>query len=197
MMNYDYNYGNDAAVGAGSGAWSGGFLAFIMGMIIFIIFAVAAHIYIAICLMKIAKKTDTPNAWFAWIPFLNFVLMLKIAKKPVWWILVLILFFIPFINFLASLTLLVISVIIWMKIAEAVGKPSWWGIMVIVPVMNLIMPGYLAFSKMEEMATPSYVPPPPLNPPVQPLSYNPPAPPPSPPVQPPPPPPPPPAQPLI
>ena len=33
-----------------------------------------------------------------------------------------------------------------MKIAEAVGKPNWWGILMIVPVVNLVVPGYLAFS---------------------------------------------------
>lgn len=34
----------------------------------------------------------------------------------------------------------------WMAIAEKRGKPSWWGILTIVPVANLIVPGYLAFS---------------------------------------------------
>jgi len=29
---------------------------------------------------------------------------------------------------------------------EARGKPSWWGILMIVPCVNLIVPGYLAFA---------------------------------------------------
>ena len=31
-------------------------------------------------------------------------------------------------------------------IAEARGKPNWWGILLIVPVVNFIVPGYLAWS---------------------------------------------------
>jgi hypothetical protein len=62
--------------------------------------------------------------------------MLNIARKPVWWILLL---FIPFVN-------IVIAIIVWMAIAEARNKPSWWGILMIVPVANLIVPGYLAWS---------------------------------------------------
>ena len=102
----------------------------------------------AICLMKIAKKTDTPNGWFAWIPILNFVLMILIAKKPMWWI---IMFFIPFVN-------IVFSIIIWMAMAEAVKKPSWWGILMIFPVLNLVALGYLAFSKMEKGNAPTATP---------------------------------------
>jgi hypothetical protein len=86
--------------------------------------------------MKMAKKTGTDNAWFAWIPILNVVLMLTIAKKPIWW---LILFFIPLAN-------LVIGIIVWMEVAKALGKPEWLGILMIVPVANFIVPGYLAFS---------------------------------------------------
>jgi len=62
--------------------------------------------------------------------------MLNIAKKPLWWILLL---FIPLVNF-------VIGVIVWMGVAEARGKPNWWGILMIVPVANFIVPGYLAWS---------------------------------------------------
>ena len=86
--------------------------------------------------MTIARKTNTPNEIFAWVPILNIILMLNIAKKPVWWI---VLFLIPVVG-------LVVGIITWMAIAEARNKPSWWGIMLIVPVMNLITPGYLAWS---------------------------------------------------
>jgi predicted Na+-dependent transporter len=41
---------------------------------------------------------------------------------------------------------IVILIIVWMAIAEARSKPSWWGILVIVPVVNLIVFGYLAWA---------------------------------------------------
>ena len=30
--------------------------------------------------------------------------------------------------------------------AEAVKKPSWWGILTIVPLVNIVVPGYLAWA---------------------------------------------------
>jgi len=33
-----------------------------------------------------------------------------------------------------------------MAIAEARGKPNWWGILIPVPVANFVVPGYLAWS---------------------------------------------------
>lgn len=107
-----------------------------IGIIYFIIMAIG-YIYVAICLTKIAKKTNTENGWFAWIPILNVFLMLMIAKKPLWWF---ILMLIPFVN-------LIIGIIVWMAIAEARGKPNWIGILTIVPFVNIIILGYLAFSK--------------------------------------------------
>ena len=107
-------------------------VAFLFVGIIFI----AAYIYMALALQTIAQKTNTENPWLAWIPIANLILMINIARKPLWWV---VLFFIPLVN-------LVILIIIWMGIAEARNKPSWWGILLIVPVANLIVPGYLAWS---------------------------------------------------
>ncbi len=103
--------------------------------VIFCILFLVAYVYHALALQTIAQKTNTENAWFAWIPILNLILMLNIAKKPIWWI---ILFLIPLVN-------IVIYVLLWMGIAEARNKPNWWGILTIVPVVNVIVPGYLAW----------------------------------------------------
>jgi len=109
-----------------------------LGAAMFFAFLLAAvfYVYFALALQTIAKKTNTQNAWLAWIPIANIILMLNIAKKPLWWI---ILCLIPFVN-------IVIAIIVWMAIAEARGKPSWWGILLLIPLVNLIVPGYLAWS---------------------------------------------------
>lgn len=109
------------------------FAAFLM---VFLVIGLAMYVYIALALSTIAKKTNTENTWMAWVPIIQIVLMLNIAKKPVWWI---VLFFIPLVG-------LVMAIIVWMAIAEARGKPNWWGILLIVPVVGLIVPGYLAWS---------------------------------------------------
>ena len=104
-------------------------------MIMLVLFA-GLYVYMALALQTIAKKTNTENPWLAWIPIANLVLMLNIAKKPIWWI---VLFLIPIAN-------IVIGIIVWMAVAEARGKPSWWGVLTIVPLANLIVPGVLAWS---------------------------------------------------
>ena len=112
--------------------------------IVYLIVILAWYIYMSICLMKIAEKAHVANGWWAWIPILNILLMLKIAGKPLWWALAILLVVIPLIG---ALIFIVIYVVVWMKIAEAVHKPNWWGIMMIIPFANFVAPGYLAFSK--------------------------------------------------
>jgi len=108
-----------------------------MGIIFFVVMlALAGYIYVSLALQTIANKTNTANAWLAWIPIANIFLMLSVAKKPMWWFL---LFLVPLVN-------IVFAVIVWMAIAEARGKPNWWGILTIVPVANLVVPGVLAWA---------------------------------------------------
>ncbi|MFZ2193574.1 MAG: DUF5684 domain-containing protein [Candidatus Moraniibacteriota bacterium] len=111
---------------------------FLIRILFFCLFLVIIYyIYIAICLSKIARKTNTPNAWFAWIPIFNFLLALHVSRKPEWWVF---LFFIPIIN-------IIISILVWMGIFRALGRPEWLGVLIIITPINLIIPGYLAFSQ--------------------------------------------------
>lgn len=105
-------------------------------MLFAVVIGLAVYVYYSLALQTIAKKTNTENAWLAWIPIINIILMLNIAQKPLWWI---ILCLIPLVN-------IVIMIIVWMAIAEARNKPSWWGILLIVPLVNIIVPGYLAWA---------------------------------------------------
>jgi hypothetical protein len=54
---------------------------FILGM------GLVFYVYMALALQTIAKKTGSPDGWLSWIPLANIILMLNIAKKPLWWIL--------------------------------------------------------------------------------------------------------------
>lgn len=101
----------------------------------FVVFALI-YIFVAFAVQTIAQKTNTPNSWFAWIPILNIILILNIAKKPLWWIVLLL---IPIVN-------IVVAVIVWMAVAEVRQKPTWWGILTIIPLFNLIAIAYLAWA---------------------------------------------------
>lgn len=101
-----------------------------------VILGVLSYLYVAICLYLIATKTGEDNAWFAFVPILNLVLILSISGKPIWWILLL---FIPFVN-------IVILALIFMGMAQARGKSPWLGLLALIPGVNLGYFGYLAFS---------------------------------------------------
>lgn len=105
-------------------------------MIVLLVFYAALYILLAVCLKRIAEKTGiTENSWWAWVPILNFLLLLQIAGKPAWWI---VLMLIPIVNF-------VVSIIVLMEVAKARGKEPWWGIVTaIIPFVGF---PYLAFSE--------------------------------------------------
>jgi len=101
----------------------------------YLLFYLLFYIYFAFCLQTLAKKTNTENGWLAWIPIANIVLTINIAKRPLWWI---VLILVPIVNIVAG-------IILWMDIAERRGKEKWIGILLIVPFVGIAVPGYLAF----------------------------------------------------
>jgi len=112
------------------------------GVIIFI-FAVIGYIYLSLCVQFIAKKTNQEPAWLAWIPIANLFLMCKIAGLSYWWLLIIFAGFIPIIGVLTSLAF---TGFLWYRIALVRNKPGWLGILCFVPLVNLVVMGYLAFS---------------------------------------------------
>lgn len=43
------------------------------------------YLYLSLCRHVIATKTGTPNAWWAWIPVLRDLLLLRIGENPAWY----------------------------------------------------------------------------------------------------------------
>ncbi len=97
----------------GSGGGASGIIGLIVGLLV-----IAG-------LWKVFTKAGKPG-WAAIIPIYNVVVLLQIAGKPVWWI---ILFLIPFVNF-------VIMVLVWMGVAKAFGKGVGYtiGLLVLSPI---------------------------------------------------------------
>ena len=110
-----------------------GLIAGLIGAWLFV--ALVAYVFSAICLMKIAEKTGTPNGWWAWVPILNVLLMISIAGKPMWWILLML---IPLVN-------IVIAIIVLAGMCTARGKSPLLVIGLLIPVVNFLVLGYLAF----------------------------------------------------
>lgn len=106
------------------------------GMFLFVI-VIAIYIYASLCHFLIAKKLGVPAPWTAWIPIVNLWTLVVSAGKPVWWI---ILCFIPFVNFF-------VFIYLYICITENLGRNKLLGLLIIVPVVNFIFLGWLAFSK--------------------------------------------------
>lgn len=129
------------------------------------------YVYYALCLQFIAKKTNTLNAWMAWVPILNLFLILNIAQIKYRVVII------PFVTFfvliaassfafaggplvglifagailLNSIYFLFLTAYIWYKVAVARKKSSGLAIvltiLMFISPLNLIAMGYLAFSK--------------------------------------------------
>lgn len=118
-------------------------------IILFVILGIAVYLYSAYCLLQIAKKTNTENEWLAWIPIANIYLMVKIAKVSMWWLLGMV---IPYFNIIAI-------AYVWWKISEIRHRPGWWGIMMLISPVNLVLLYFLAFKEAESAVAPVATPP--------------------------------------
>lgn len=135
---YEYSYDSSSDVDGAGAALSMGMLA-VFGCIGLIV-----YIFVSYCLMVIADKLKVANSWLAFVPIGNLYIMVKSAGMEGVYTLIFLLAFIPF---LGGLVVLAFQIYLWMKIAERRGFESWLGILAIVPIANLIMPAYFAFSE--------------------------------------------------
>lgn len=127
--------------GLGAGWLLGGLGATILAGLL--IFTLLMYVYVAYTLMVIAQKTNTENAWLAWIPIANLYLMTQIAQVQWWTFLVVLLAgWIPFIGQLLAIG---IPAWWWWEISERRNSPGWLGLLTLVPIANLVIIGYLAF----------------------------------------------------
>jgi hypothetical protein len=70
---------------------------------------------------KTFAKMGYDDAWWAFIPILNILFMLKVAEKPMWWI---VLAFIPFV----SLIFIWVGWLVASKVAKAYGKGTGFAV---------------------------------------------------------------------
>jgi hypothetical protein len=89
---------------------------------------------------EIFKKINVENAWFAWIPILGTYITFVAGdnEQPVLWT---ILACIPCINLIALFPFIGA----WIKICQKLGKSPWLLLLCIIPCINFLVFGYLAF----------------------------------------------------
>lgn len=124
--------------------------------VVLVIIGIALYVFYSLCLFKIGKKLDVPASWLAWVPVANgFWPLVGASGKPWWWIIILVVAsIIPIVNILS----IFLFIYLWMCVSENMGRNKWLGLLVILPFVNFVFMGYLAFSKMPGGGGPSYAP---------------------------------------
>jgi hypothetical protein len=95
-----------------------------MGVLILVVYLAFLVLMIA-SIWTIFTKSGKPG-WAAIVPIYNIIVMLEIAKKPTWWIL---LFLVPVAN-------IVVGIMMWNEIAKSFGRTSAFtvGLILLMPV---------------------------------------------------------------
>ena len=140
--------GTVAGASADAGA-IGAILAMMAGfLVVFIILSIVLWIYLALAFSAIGKKAGVKYPGLAWIPGIGPALVAFNASGMHWWPwLLLIGYLIPIVSGLFSLAFAVVTIIWMWKTFEEIGKPGWWAILMLIPIVNLIIVGMAAWSK--------------------------------------------------
>ena len=112
------------------------------GGILIPLFVLALVVFMIVCMWKVFTKAGQPG-WACIVPIYNLYVMLQIAGKPAWW---LVLFFIPLAN-------LVAMVLLNIAIAERFGKSMGFGIGLV--VLGVIFFPILAFGDAQYQSPPA------------------------------------------
>jgi len=91
--------------------------------------SILAYLFVAWCLWKIARDMSVGDEWLAWVPFFNLFILLRAAGRPAWYVLFLLL---PLVNF-------VVAAMVFLALAERRGRLLLYGLLLFVPVINLLV----------------------------------------------------------
>lgn len=94
----------------------GGAVGAVIGLL-FMVICLAIVVLVIAGMWKVFVKAGKPG-WASLIPIYNVIVLLEIAGKPLWWI---ILFLIPLVNF-------VVLILVAIAIAEKFGKGAGFGL---------------------------------------------------------------------
>lgn len=104
-----------------------------VGLVVFLF----VYFFYSYCYKKICEKAGKDPGVIIWIPFVRYIPLFEIVKLPVWLFILLLL---PIVNF-------VVFLILWIKICEVRGKSPLLVILFFIPIANLVVIPYLAFSE--------------------------------------------------
>ncbi len=112
-------------------------LASILIGLVGLVIGLGIYLFFCYCCKLICEKAGHQPGILIWIPIVNLVPLLTVAKMPVWMIILLL---VPLVN-------IIVGAVMWFKICEARGKPGWLVVLLLIPLVNIVFLPYLAFSE--------------------------------------------------
>ncbi len=94
----------------------------------YLLLVVLVFIFYEAPIFVIAYKSEHPYSWLAFVPFANTWLMCDMADLD-----------------LSDSFNPLFYIIVWMRLAENANKPSWLGILMILPLVDWVIGYYIAF----------------------------------------------------
>ncbi len=86
------------------------------------------YLFACWCLWRMAKNFATGDEWMAWVPLANLFILFRIARRPAWGVLLLLM---PLVN-------IVVIAIVFMRIAERCNLSPLYGMLLFIPLFNLL-----------------------------------------------------------
>jgi len=101
---------------------------------IFILILFFFYLTYSYLLETLAIIFDIKSTWIAWIPFFQEILVIRMSRKSLWWGFF---YFVPFLRFLNIIFL-------WGNISRSLGKSHLYGLLMIIPGINLFVIWYFS-----------------------------------------------------
>ena len=120
-------------------------------------------IYIGFALRTLAKRNNIPHAWMAFVPVIQGYLFVKIAKCSGGWFWILFILcgaaievdrqVYPWAVLWVSLGFIASYFYLWACLARSIGRSWFWGLLMMVPLLNVVVLGFLAWTMPRHQST--------------------------------------------
>ncbi|HPO13066.1 MAG TPA: tetratricopeptide repeat protein [Candidatus Hydrogenedentes bacterium] len=108
------------------------------GIMLPLLLVVLAIYFLGCYLMKrICENAGTEPGVLIWIPILQIIPTMRAADMDFLWLIAI---FIPIVG------TFIFTLVLWVKLCKACGKPAWFGILIFLPILDMFLVVYLALS---------------------------------------------------
>ena len=104
-----------------------------VGILLMILFFIAAYVYHALSWREIARKLSYKKSWLAWIPIANISLILELGGYHWAWVFLIL---IPIFGWIVLFIFVIVA--IW-RIFERRKYPGWFSLSMVIPKIGVIL----------------------------------------------------------